>query len=151
MLCFSLSWHNPLLWSHYGEKHRGVALGFDLDEQTVREVHYVKQRLIVKKGSVLELADSLLHTKYIEWQYEEEVRVFANLHDKDPNTGLHFADFGDRLVLCEIILGPLCYITRNDLEDALGKYEGPVKYTKARLAFRSFQVVADQRGFKSIK
>jgi hypothetical protein len=27
MVCFSLAWHNPLLWSHYADKHRGVALG----------------------------------------------------------------------------------------------------------------------------
>src|SRR5713226_357193 len=31
MVCFSMAWHNPLLWSHYGDRHRGIALGFDLD------------------------------------------------------------------------------------------------------------------------
>lgn len=27
VLCFSRGWHNPLLWSHYGDKHRGICLG----------------------------------------------------------------------------------------------------------------------------
>lgn len=33
LLCFSLDWHNPLLWSHYADRHRGIALGFDIDDQ----------------------------------------------------------------------------------------------------------------------
>jgi hypothetical protein len=31
VLCFSRSWRNPVLWSHYGDKHRGICLGFPLD------------------------------------------------------------------------------------------------------------------------
>ena len=30
LLHFSRSWANPLLWAHYGDKHRGMCLGFDL-------------------------------------------------------------------------------------------------------------------------
>jgi hypothetical protein len=30
LLCFSADWTNPVLWSHYAEKHRGVCLGFNL-------------------------------------------------------------------------------------------------------------------------
>lgn len=32
ILCFSRSWSNPVQWSHYGEKHRGMCLGFDVDD-----------------------------------------------------------------------------------------------------------------------
>ena len=48
LLCFSLDWHNPVLWSHYADKHRGVALGFDVDEQILRPISYVKIRPVLK-------------------------------------------------------------------------------------------------------
>jgi hypothetical protein len=43
VLCFSKHWHNPVLWSHYADKHRGICLGFDIDSQCVRPVTYVSQ------------------------------------------------------------------------------------------------------------
>lgn len=44
LLCFSLDWQNPLLWSHYADRHRGLALGFDVNEQKLNPVSYVKDR-----------------------------------------------------------------------------------------------------------
>src|SRR5687767_14278862 len=32
LLCFSRSWGNPVLWSHYADKHRGICLGFDVSD-----------------------------------------------------------------------------------------------------------------------
>jgi hypothetical protein len=29
-------WHNPLLWSHYADRHRGMALGFDTDDAILK-------------------------------------------------------------------------------------------------------------------
>ena len=45
MLCFSESWNNPVLWSHYADRHRGLALGFDIDEQTLTPVLYRSRRI----------------------------------------------------------------------------------------------------------
>jgi hypothetical protein len=81
MLCFSLSWQNPLLWSHYADRHRGITLGFDIDEAKVQKVSYVTERPAfhaVDEG----LVHHLLYTKYIDWQYEQEVRVFTSLEEK---------------------------------------------------------------------
>ena len=30
ILCFSRTWDNPVLWSHYSEKHRGICLTFNV-------------------------------------------------------------------------------------------------------------------------
>jgi len=38
LLCFSKNWTNPVLWSHYAEKHKGICLGFDLRREGVQEV-----------------------------------------------------------------------------------------------------------------
>lgn len=146
VLCFSLSWHNPLLWSHYADKHRGVALGFDVQDQILKAVSYVEQRPVLKEISI-EVAHWLLFTKYVDWKYEQEARVFTTLEEPDAETGLYFGNFNAQLVLREVIVGPLCTTTRQELNDALGTMEG-VTLTKSRLAFNSFRVVADQRGFR---
>jgi hypothetical protein len=149
VLCFSLSWHNPLLWSHYADRHHGVALGFDVDNAILKPISYVKQRPVLKQINV-EVAHCLLFTKYIDWQYEHEARIFTTLEDHDPASGLYFADFNEQLVLREVIAGPLNTDTKKDLHDALGSVAN-VTVMKGRLAFNSFQVAPDKRGFRPIR
>ena len=80
-LCFSRTKKNPVLWSHYADKHRGVCLGFDIPDDRLREVKYTSNRLEFKSkkdltdGKVLEF----LSTKYKGWAYEEEIRCFFSL------------------------------------------------------------------------
>jgi len=144
-LCFSLSWLNPLMWSLYAARHHGLALGFDVNAGCVKEMRYLSAR--PSFGRVDEdLAQTLLYTKYVDWQYEQEVRVYMKLNDKDPASGLYFAEFGNNLALREIIVGPLSSIKQSDLKTALGELWKHVQVTKARLAFNSFRMVKDQRG-----
>jgi hypothetical protein len=145
LLCFSLDWHNPLLWSHYADRHRGLALGFDVDEQILKPVSYRKSRPALEKID-LEVANWLLFTKYLDWNYEQEARIFTALEDRDPATGLYFGNFGEQLQLREVIAGPLFAVGKQDLRDVT-RYTTKVKFTKARLAFKTFRVVTDQRGF----
>ncbi len=149
VLCFCLSWHNPLLWSHYADRHRGAALGFDVDNQILKAVSYIKQRPVLEQIN-MEVAHWLLYTKYMGWEYEQEARIFTTLEDRDHASGLYFADFNEQLVLREVIVGPLSAITKQDLHGALGN-TADVSFTKGRLAFNSFQVVTDRRGFRPIK
>ena len=30
LLCFGADWSNAVMWSHYGDKHKGICLGFDV-------------------------------------------------------------------------------------------------------------------------
>ena len=145
MLCFSLDWQNPLLWSHYADRHRGLALGFDVDERILKRVSYVETRPTVNEVNFA-VANSLLFTKYIDWRYEQEARIYTNLKDQDAETGLYFADFGDQLILREVIAGPLCTVTEQELRDVTASTT-EVKFMKARLAFNTFRVVTDSVGF----
>ena len=149
VLCFSLSWHNPLLWSHYADKHHGLALGFDVSSEILKAVSYVARRPVLKQVSI-EVSHLLLFTKYIDWQYEREARIFTTLEDRDPDSGLYFADFNERLVLREVIVGPLSDVTQQELHDVLGT-TSDVTFAKGGLAFNSFQVITDQRGFRAIR
>jgi hypothetical protein len=146
VLCFSLDWRNPLLWSHYADRHRGLALGFDVDEQILKPVTYRKTRPAVKSIN-MQVANWLLFTKYQDWSYEQEARIFTDLNDRDPASGLYFAKFGKQLVLREVIAGPLCTVQVTELHAAVSLDRG-VAFRKTRLAFNSFRVVTDRRGFR---
>src|SRR6516165_6791682 len=41
-LCFSKSWNNILMWSHYADKHRGICLGFDVANDKTSCVEYLE-------------------------------------------------------------------------------------------------------------
>ena len=52
ILCFSLNWTSLLLWAHYADNHKGICLGFDLQDGPdwyVYPVSYVKERPSIPK------------------------------------------------------------------------------------------------------
>ncbi|MEM6483629.1 MAG: DUF2971 domain-containing protein [Pseudomonadota bacterium] len=158
MLCFSKTWSNPVLWSHYGERHRGIALGFDVDDEYLIKVAYTKKRhkidvfALEQDGRLSEdLMLKFMQTKFEDWRYEKEVRVFANLDNKDVDTGLHFFAFDDIVKLKEVVVGPLSDVTEDDVREHLKPEDQGVRVIKARLAFNSFKVVENQAGFKYAK
>jgi len=156
-LCFSRNWKNPLLWSHYADKHRGVCLGFDI-QADVKPVNYTEKRLEINLNSFealpqeeqLKRMKQLLLTKYLGWAYEDEVRAHTSLEERDTSTGLYYFEFGENLKLKEIIAGPLCSVeNRKKIKEAIGRCSETVEVIQARLAFRSFDVVRDKRGFRT--
>ena len=150
VLCFSRSWKNPVLWSHYADRHRGVCLGFDVQDDMTIPVEYTQHRLelddTISAGSFTEAtADRWIRTKYEGWRYEDEVRVLPRLESRDPETGLYFAEFQKAIVLKEIIAGPLCSETQA-IKAAIPT-ESTQSVMLVRLAHRSFDIVTDQRGW----
>ena len=76
LLCFSRFWINPVLWSHYGDKHYGIALGFDIPDDKLEEINYVPSLLSANYHSWFSegaeaLMNKLMRQKYIDWQYEQ--------------------------------------------------------------------------------
>jgi hypothetical protein len=97
LLCFSANWTNPVLWSHYGAKHRGICLGFNLRKTLVEKIQYEQKRISIGKGSLRSLNDAvkkqLLCTKFSHWEYESEYRAFIPLADAIKEAGLYFWKF----------------------------------------------------------
>lgn len=147
ILCFCRHWHNPVLWSHYADRHRGICLGFDVPDDSVKALRYIASRTSLRLPLTEVATQKLLFTKYRDWSYEEERRGWARFDARDPATGLFFCDFGDKLQLREVIVGPLCEIPKGKLETATGRCIGRVQIVKARHAFTTFQVVKNKLGF----
>ncbi|OCC22819.1 hypothetical protein MB02_14740 [Croceicoccus estronivorus] len=150
MLCFSRSWRNPVQWSHYAERHHGMCLGFDVPDDLLTRVAYSRKRLPIDRA-LLEGPDAkalmrtVASTKFSHWRYENEVRLFVALEDRDAETGLWFRDFDADLALKEVIVGQVCDVTRSQLGNALGDLNATVTKRKARLPFQRFAVVNQMR------
>lgn len=83
--CFSTNFKNTVMWSHYGDNHRGICLNFDLsipepfvDYPSMRfskgEVDYDNYSTINYLKSKEEGIRKLFFTKSEDWKYEREYR-----------------------------------------------------------------------------
>jgi hypothetical protein len=150
LLCFSRHWYNPVLWSHYADKHRGICLGFALSDRLAIEVTYVRERIpapVARDGNIAlntQYVDQLLTTKFEHWAYESEVRVFLQLDHTTAEHGLFFYEFSRELSLEEVILGPLCELSLESVRRLVARTKPDVHVLRARLADKFFNVVPDE-------
>ena len=147
MVCFSRTWRNPVQWSHYADKHRGLCLAFNVPEDSVQIVTYSGRRSGIEAIEQVELGINgedtvlkFLSTKYSHWRYEQEVRSFIHLVERDSENPPFFTSFSDKLKLQEVIVGAESKVTRAEVTEALGDLSSDVSIRNARLAFKSFRV-----------
>lgn len=108
--CFSTTYASPLLWSHYGDQHRGLCIGYGLDRRPkphLRRVIYggsrsvrtsVLTRALVHEDSNAkeELDQDVLLRKARGWGYEKEWRLIGTQGDQDSPLLLKEVTFGMR-------------------------------------------------------
>jgi Protein of unknown function (DUF2971) len=147
VLCFSTTWHDPVVWAHYSDKHRGICLAFDVpsDLDLYKKVRYVSNRLPFPRMLNPETAEKMLFTKYHNWSYEKEMRTWAALNDQEH--GLYFYNFSEHLRLVRVIAGARCSVPKQEIMEALGPLASGVGVMKARAGYRKFEIVPNQRGF----
>lgn len=148
LLCFSANWRNPVLWSHYANKHQGVCLGFDLKRKAVHPVSYETERLRAELNEdgvpiSADLQNLLVLTKSSHYQYEEEYRVLVDLAPIKKEQGKYFRAFSPDLQLAEIILGPRNHFSRSAIRKLKDATNPSAVVFKARPAFGSFDIVAN--------
>lgn len=158
LLCCSKDWRSSLLWSHYADRHRGLALELDVEDKIITHVEYQTKRLEINESMLDALASTepgngighaVLATKSADWAYENEARIqFSIAHLNQPQKPL-FMPYSEQIKLVGAVIGSLSTITVNDIEQALpaGK---DLEVRKARLAFNAFDVVT-QRLFKPVR
>jgi len=150
VLCFSRSWDNILMWSHYGGRHEGICLGFDVPDGVGKsmEIKYLNEVVIapsltgLPKEQKKPFFDLLYAGKYGGWSYEQETRVFARRNKLDEETGHYFADFDEDLKLTEVIAGPEFKLSKSVIDEALDGL--PAVVFKARISAERFEVIVDE-------
>ena len=158
VLCFSKDWKNPVLWSHYSDKHKGICFGFDVLDDLLMNIEYRGTKLLEEIEASLtpekltpDLMQKILKTKFEDWEYENEVRIFVQLEEADRETGHYFKVFDSTLALKDVIVGARSNVKKKDIEEALDCQKSGVRIIKARMAFGSFRVVENKAGFSHVK
>jgi hypothetical protein len=144
MICFSRSWHEPVMWSHYADRHRGVCLGFEVADDMIFPISYSDDRVSFTRD-MLGVHDAekhmmrMLGTKHLAWSYEDEVRVFCDL-DTEEN-GLFFHAFDENVALREVILGVRCAVPRGSVERLSAEIASDIVVHGTKLANGRFAVL----------
>jgi len=108
--CFSTVFNSALLWSHYGDEHRGICIGYDLKRiprPTLHQVVYGGDRTIwtsaldaaflQKDLRAIEAVDrDVLLRKAPGWRYEREWRLIGSKGVQDSCLRLSDVTFGLR-------------------------------------------------------
>lgn len=108
--CFSESFNNPLLWGHYGDKHKGVCIGYGLDRKPRPEMHKVvyggtrtvrasliAQAILEKNEKAIAALDrDIFLRKAPQWRYEKEWRLLGSRGVQDSCLLLTDVTFGLR-------------------------------------------------------
>lgn len=146
LISFSREWKNPVLWSHYADSHRGIALGFDVVVSHLAAVEYTSTRRELgnienlSRDQKVELIKRATRTKFSHWSYEDEERIFVRLDKIDPNKKMYFYAFSSEMTLREVILGPRFMGSSEEIRKLLNPEED-VEIQTTRLAFKSYSVV----------
>ena len=148
LLCFTKSWRNPLLWSHYADSHKGICLGFDVPTHVLRPVKYEQYRLPSDHWTGNVEISPIMWTKFTRWKYEEEQRWIVSLQECRREENLYFLPFGNDLIFRELIVGIRSNLKKYQIEKELGKMKGSVRLIRTREAFKTFRVVTQEQGFR---
>lgn len=83
VVCYSTNDKNGLLWSHYGDNHKGMLLVFEAPEETkIRKVTYqntIPEIDLDINADILKEALKICTTKSEIWDYEEEYRQISRI------------------------------------------------------------------------
>ncbi|ECC9552470.1 Protein of uncharacterised function (DUF2971) [Salmonella enterica subsp. salamae] len=143
IICFSDSWSNPLLWGHYADKHRGIALGFDIPKTMLHEVKYKEglSPITIEKCKDDAYIERLSLMKFKDWEYESERRLHIDLRNLSPESGLYFKSFADDLKLRQVILGVKCSIPIALVRNLFKEKNKSVDVIQSRIAYKTFKIV----------
>lgn len=131
VICFSREEvvHDPVVWSHYSDHHRGIAFEFVFSANCPGLIHVnydqprpkidVREMNQFRRGDgkfdgeayrdwLRPINDALWKTKASSWSYEKEVRWVFQLEDYETSGGAYFADLQKEGFLKRVILGAEC-------------------------------------------
>ena len=83
----------------------------------------------------------LLLTKFDQWKYEDEVRVFIQLMPEPKRDAMYFAELDHNFRPTTLILGPRCRTSDREVARAISGYPTPINVVRTVLASDTFQVI----------
>ncbi|MFC0804736.1 DUF2971 domain-containing protein [Ensifer sp. P24N7] len=109
IVSLSERWQSPLMWSHYGDQHRGLCVGYSVPDDvgdSLRKVNYGGGRLVQASavaamlrgdaGAQRLVDDLVLLQKAPDWSYECEWRLIGRRGSQDSPLEMEEITFGMR-------------------------------------------------------
>ncbi|MBP4141899.1 DUF2971 domain-containing protein [Flavobacterium sp. P4023] len=94
VVCYSSDYTNKLLWSHYGDQHKGMCLVFEISKEKMEVIYKVNYQQRLPEINITDDSDTfddivkIVTTKSTEWKYENEYReVFLSKNMLDDYPG----------------------------------------------------------------
>lgn len=155
IICLSDTIADPVLWSHYANKHQGVAfeVSYILDPERITKMDYTNARPVFDANRLHDpagfenyakpLMNQLLRQKSTGWAYEREYRVFINLKSCDIFGGNYFQLIPNHFLM-RVILGfncPLEELYVRKALDASGLKE--TKVVRAKMCLETYSIRVD--------
>lgn len=153
MLCFSAAWKSPLIWGHYADSHKGMAIGVEIknEEEHLIPVQYIDERIKIffndkdrQVENAPKIVDILIKTKAKEWAYEREYRMYAKRDESNYEFGRYFVDLDDDIKVKEVVLGNDCEFSLTKINQLLNLYNHDIKIKKATLSKNKFEIIEDE-------
>ena len=156
-ISFSRLYASLLMWGHYADKFRGVALAFEvLDASKIIDVRYICERFELGKkereNPSMDDFENLISRKDWCWAYEQECRTIVNLQSCTTQRlangdTIYFESFEPErnthvLKLMGIVLGSECTVTMEDIHEAFNK--------KPPLGFQVLQLSPDSTTYSLV-
>lgn len=138
VLCFSKTYEDPVIWSHYADAHRGLVLGYNFQTKKGGVVHHGiaykarRPRVDFIKAERLRADDSSnraffnmvikmgFRSKAPSWKYEQERRIFVQLSPPMCEMrGQHYFLRHLGGAPEQVIIGARCSLTEADIRRAI--------------------------------
>jgi len=155
IFCLSESIADPVLWSHYADKHKGVAfeLSYKVDPERLIKMEYTNQRPVFDANRLHDpagfeayakpLMDQLLRQKSPGWAYEREYRVFLDLAGCDILGGNYFKRIPEKF-LTRLILGFKCPLEELYVRKALDASGlNDTQVVRAKMCLETYSIRTD--------
>ncbi len=153
VLCFSGNARESVLWSHYADHHRGIALEIAVTDDAGKRliITYTDERLFMDykrwigegESYGIPLILKMIRRKSTGWSYEDEHRLYEDLDGCKISNGHYFRNL-PRPSLHRVILGWRCDVEESYIKRLLRKSEFEnCNVVRARPENRTFHIRYD--------
>ena len=126
LICLSKSIDEPLLWSHYADKHKGIALVFNFPaDEWIVKIKYKQDRVSIDLSGEGELSpklygayEQLIKQKYTGWKHEQEYRFIVEINPHTLKDGFYWKELPPEY-FSGVVLGCLCEDAECDIQKLL--------------------------------
>lgn len=131
LLCLSASASEPVMWSHYADRHAGGVLELEVNPnpECCVKVEYTDQRPAFEMREIVgpnwsraaeRVFAQLWRRKSKGWAYEQEYRYYSPLEACEERDGIHITPLVPRM-LRRVILGWRCSIEQTAMSRLLSE------------------------------